>query len=304
MMDLLRLFAANLLPIFLIAAVGAVVAATLRLDARPLSLVTFHVFSPALVFTLIVHSTLDGAEVARMAGFATVAMGVPGLLALAYARAARLTRERTAALLLVVMFANAGNFGLSLVSLAFGPAALAHAAIYFATMVALTFTAGVVVASLGRADARTALAGVLRVPTVYAVVLALLMKAAGAVLPGPVDRSVGLLADAAIPAMLVVLGMQLHRNGRLRPEPGLAPALAFRLLAGPAAAVAVAPVFGLDGPARQAGIVQSAVPTAVVTTVLADAYGLEPSFVTQAVMVSTLLSPLTLTPLLAWLGAA
>jgi predicted permease len=37
--------------------------------------------------------------------------------------------------------------------------------------------------------------------------------------------------------------------------------------------------------------------------VLATEYNVEPSFVTAAVFTSTLLSPLTLTPLLAFLGA-
>jgi predicted permease len=44
-------------------------------------------------------------------------------------------------------------------------------------------------------------------------------------------------------------------------------------------------------------------PVAVLTTVLALEFEVEPSFVTAAVLITTLLSPLTLTPLLAILGA-
>jgi hypothetical protein len=39
------------------------------------------------------------------------------------------------------------------------------------------------------------------------------------------------------------------------------------------------------------------------TTVLATEYDIEPAFITTAVFTSTLLSPLTLTPILALLGA-
>jgi predicted permease len=53
----------------------------------------------------------------------------------------------------------------------------------------------------------------------------------------------------------------------------------------------------------QAGISESAMPTAVVMTVLATEYDIEPSFITTVVFMSTLLSPLTITPLLAYLGA-
>jgi predicted permease len=44
-------------------------------------------------------------------------------------------------------------------------------------------------------------------------------------------------------------------------------------------------------------------PTAVVTTILATEYDIEPGMITRGVVISTLISPLTLTPLLAWLGA-
>jgi hypothetical protein len=63
-------------------------------------------------------------------------------------------------------------------------------------------------------------------------------------------------------------------------------------------------LFSLEGAAFQAGITESAVPTAIMTTVLATEYNVEPSFVTTVVFTSTLLSPLTITPILYLLGAA
>jgi predicted permease len=63
------------------------------------------------------------------------------------------------------------------------------------------------------------------------------------------------------------------------------------------------PLFGLEGAARQAGILQSAMPSAVICTILASEYDVEPRFVNSVVFLSTLVSPLVLTPLLAYLGA-
>lgn len=53
----------------------------------------------------------------------------------------------------------------------------------------------------------------------------------------------------------------------------------------------------------QAGIVESGMPSAVLTTVVATEFDIEPSFVTGVVFLTTIISPLTLTPLLAYLGA-
>jgi predicted permease len=44
-------------------------------------------------------------------------------------------------------------------------------------------------------------------------------------------------------------------------------------------------------------------PTAVLTTVVAAEFDLEPEFVTGVVLATTVLSPLTVTPILALLGA-
>jgi hypothetical protein len=75
-----------------------------------------------------------------------------------------------------------------------------------------------------------------------------------------------------------------------------------RLLASPAIALLLAVPFGLSGVARQAGVLEAAMPAAVMTTVLAAEFQVEPEFMTAVVFTSTLLSPLTLTPLLAYLG--
>ena len=57
----------------------------------------------------------------------------------------------------------------------------------------------------------------------------------------------------------------------------------------------------MTGVARDVAIVVSAMPAAVVTTVLALEFDLDSAFVTSVVFVSTLLSPLTLVLLIAYL---
>ena len=118
----------------------------------------------------------------------------------------------------------------------------------------------------------------------------------------PVARAAGVLGDAAIPTFLVLLGMLLRRVNLRGNLPALSLAVAMRLLASPALAVLLVPLFGLTGIARQAGILEAAMPAAVMTTVLATEFEVEPEFMTAVVFVSTILSPLTLTPILAYLS--
>jgi predicted permease len=64
----------------------------------------------------------------------------------------------------------------------------------------------------------------------------------------------------------------------------------------------LAGLFGLHGAARQGNVLESAMPAAVATTVLATEYKLESSLVTAIVFLGTVLSPLTLTPLIVYLA--
>jgi len=57
----------------------------------------------------------------------------------------------------------------------------------------------------------------------------------------------------------------------------------------------------VSGSARQASVILASMPVAVITTILALEFDVAPAFVTSAVFLSTIFSPLTLTPLLAYL---
>ena len=302
-MHFLALFADNLLPIFLAAGTGYLLAATLKPEPRSLSHVAFYVFAPCLMFQIISDNELSAAVFLRVVGFALVVLLAGGALAALVARWAAWPRARASAFVLVVLLPNAGNFGLSANALAFGQEGLAYASLFFVTSSVLTFSIGVFVASVGRTSTRAALGGLWRVPALWAVALALVTVRAGWTLPSPVASTVHTLASACVPVFLVILGMQLHVSRARVPVRPLLGAVGLRLLGGPLLALLFAPLFGLDGALRQSAILQAAMPSAVVSTILAAEYDVEPGFVTSAVFFSTLLCPLTLTPLLALLGA-
>lgn len=300
-MELLRLFVDNLLPPLLVAAAGVALAATVRPDPRAVSHVGFSLFAPCLIFQLVMDNPMPAGALLRMFGFAFATLLALGAAAVGIARALRWPRPMTSALVLTAMLPNAGNLGLSANLLAFGQAGLTQASLFFLASSIVTFTLGVFVASLGRASLGQALIGLVRVPAIWGVVLAFVMTGNGLVLPGPVATSVRLLADACIPTFLVILGMQLYAARHVHPSRRIAMATGLRLVGGAAAGLLLAALFGLEGAARQAGVLQASMPTAVITVILATEYDVEPAFVTGVVLVSTLLSPLTLTPLMAFL---
>lgn len=300
-MELITIFANNILPILAVAGVGFALARYLRADVKTLSRITLYALTPCLIFDLLTTSQIGADELGRLLVFTVSTILGIGLLTWLIARGLRLERATVSALLIVVMFSNGGNYGLPLAMFAFGSAALARATIYFVISVILTYTVGIVLASSGRRSLREAVRGVFKIPTVYAAAAAIAVMIARIQLPAFVLRPVELLSNAAIPAMLLVLGMQLERAVRPQQPALVGLAVGLRLIAAAVLGLVLAHVVGLDGAARQAGILQASMPVAVVTTILAVEFQVEPTFVTSVVFLSTLLSPLTLTPLIALL---
>ena len=304
MSELFTLFFNNLFPILLSAGIGFALAKWLKINPRPLSQVVFYVFSPVLVFNLIRNSQLSNQDILRTLAFALVLMICIGLLTWLVGGVLRFERRMMAAVLITTMFMNAGNYGLPLTSFAFGTDALAFASIFFVISALFTNTVGIVIASSGSMSVIEATKGLIKFPAIYALAAGILFLQFGWELPTGLERTVSLLGNAAIPCMLVLLGMQLvnsRMGGHVRP---LIVASSMRLLVAPLLAYGLSLVFRMTGAAQQAVVLEAGMPVAVLTTILATEFDAEPTFVTTAVLVTTLLSPLTLTPLLAFLGAS
>lgn len=302
MSTLLPLFSNNLLPILLTAGAGLLISKTIALDARTISRITFYIFSPCLVFQLLTESQLNHGAILQMVGFAFSANLLVGLIAFIVVRALKMDKSISIAIILSAILTNAGNYGLSLNKFAFGDEALAYASIFFICSGIMVYTVGVAIASLGQAQVKDALLNLLKFPTMYALFLAIIFNFTGWHLPLFLQRSVDQLADGAIPTMLLVLGMQLgsaNITGKVGP---IALATGLRLVVAPIVAFGLSIPFGLQGSALQAGVTEASTPTAVMTTILATEFDTEPSLIATVVAVTTILSPLTLTPIIAILG--
>jgi len=299
--ELLTTFANNILPIFLISGTAYLIGKYLSIDSRSVGRLVFYFFGPVLVFNLITQSQLPFNEMLITAAYAAAVMITCGLLALLAGLALHLERRALIAVILVSMFANNGNFGLPLISFAFGPAALAHSSIYFVTSGIIVNSLGVLIASLGHTNIKNSMIGLLKIPAVYALTAALVIVRFNLTIPLPLERSISLVAGGTVPMMLVLLGLELQKAQWTRNLRGLALGTSVRLIAGPIIGLLLTSFFGMTGPARQGSVLEAAMPSAVINTVLATEYNLDSSLVTGTILVTTLLSPLTLTPLILFL---
>jgi predicted permease len=298
-----EIFSSVLLPLVLIASAAFALGRLMRLDPGPLARTSFYLFNPSLAFVTMASTVVSPGMLGRLALLKILVLAV--MIPLAFMLAGRLTLSGPAgsAFALAAGFANSGNFGLSVSEYAFGAAGLALAVICYVTDNVMINSVGVYLAARGRASVRRAFLQMFRNPALYAVPMGLAVRQLSVTVPLPLNRTLEMLSRAAVPTMLVVLGLQLARlplGSSNRTVIGLASVL--RLLVAPSLALLLSIPLGLTGLAQQVGVLQCAVPTAVTASVIADRFDAEPNLVAGAVLVSSVGSLITVTALLSWMS--
>ncbi|MEK7777531.1 MAG: AEC family transporter [Chloroflexota bacterium] len=286
------------LPVFIMAGVGVLASKTLHLDPKTPSRLALYVFSPILIFSSLYSSDIPFQDVRNL--FAFLVLWFPLLFAACWAVAwqIRLKGPARAAFLLSTLFQNAVNYGLPVTLYAFGQEGMQRALLFLAPQALLSGTLAIYVASSGTASGLKNIITVLRMPMFYATLGALAINPFHIVLPNLIATSLKTLADAAIPTMIMVLGIQL---ANVSIKDNLLPsvvATVVRLALSPALAFGVTLLLGVHGVTQKVVIVVAGMPTAVFTTILATEFDTQPRQVTNTVALSTAASLATITGLI------
>jgi predicted permease len=208
---------------------------------------------------------------------------------------------------LSAMFSSTAYIGLPLLLMIFGEAALVPGIIGAVITGALFLPIGIVLAELdkGRAKGSLTLApviGVLRSPLLLATAAGLAASAAGLVVPGPLAGFFELLGDAFVPCALFAAGLFMAGcsiEGEAREIGWLVVA---KLLLHPLITWWLAyRVFALEGILPAIAVLQAALPSGVPVFVLAQQYRTFVARSSAVIVLSTALSVVTLSALLALL---
>jgi malate permease and related proteins len=306
MLEILTAFSEVLLPVVVVVTLGYLIRRSYPLDARSLNRVSLYVLTPCFVFVTLLRTDVAGAEATRLTLQMVLVMVVTTLCAFVAAVPFRLSAHQRSGFLLTSTFMNSGNYGLSVSRFAFGEIGVQYAVIGYLTQAILAQTLAVYLASAGRASRRAAIGQVFRLPLIYAVLLAVglrflgirLDEANGALAVG-LYRGIRLVADAALPILLLILGTQLTNREPVAAAGALVMAAILRLLVSIPLGYGAGLLLGLIGLPLYVGTIQAAMPTAVNMIVLAVEFDAWPEFVSNGVIVTTIGSLVSLTILIA-----
>ncbi|MDW7710280.1 MAG: AEC family transporter [Deferrisomatales bacterium] len=290
-----------LLPIFVLVGAGAVFSRTLRPALEPLSQFALFLAAPALVFHALLSNPVSAAEVGRLLALMGLYTGLFWVIAEGVARCLGLTGGMRRAFALATVPMNVGNYGLPLVRFAFGAEAEPFSVLVFVIFNIPLTTWAIWLAAGGTFSSLRGLGATLRIPIFHATILAFALGALGWNVPSPIAKGVGLLAQGAIPVLLVILGMQLERTRIESFGPSLLAAVGLRLLLSPVLAWGLSTLLGFDGLERSVLVLQTSTPSAVLVLLYALRFECHPRWLASCIFVSTLGSALSLSAVLSFL---
>ncbi|MFB6172980.1 MAG: AEC family transporter [Haloarculaceae archaeon] len=313
-MSLTAAFTNAVLPILGVAVVGYLLALATDVDVGPINTLGLYVLVPALAFHSVATTDFGGGAVA------TLAVGVVSyaLLMIAVAWGVGKLTGRSGpllgALMLAAAFPNSGFVGIPLAEFAFGAVGRTTAVLYLTVQNLVVYTVGVYIASRGSDRAASdAVTEVFRLPLLYAVLAGGAARALGVAPPADaaVMQTVGLVGDAAVPVMLLVLGIQLAETDVAAVSRSVAPAV-LKLAVAPVVGVGLALALGFGDPTvARVFVLECATPAAVVPLALTIEYAGDvtvdgvsaPEYLGTTIFTTTVASVVVLTVLVAALQA-
>jgi malate permease and related proteins len=312
-MLIFTVFAQVLLPILIMFGAGWLLDRKWNVDLGTVVKLNLNLFVPAFIFYQLTTTKLRGGDALKAVGYTISVVVILFLIAAIVAKCQRASREQTRSLQIATIFYNSANYGIPLMHLAFpGPAEAMQVFVILVQNVG-NFTLGVFLVSSAKHTGFRALAPIFRQTSVWAVMIALTVRA----IFGPVQPDTENMRwlwvplkyfhDGLVAVALVTLGVQLSKSKAGAALPRLRWALGLRLLAGPVVGWALVPLFGFEGDLAKAMILSTAFPTAVNTALIAHEFKADTEYASGAVFWSTLFSMFTVTALIAllkWPGAA
>jgi predicted permease len=268
----------------------------------------FYLFSPAFIFVNLYETPLS-MNMLLIIIFCTVYLVINYIVASGVGKWRGYNASLTNAFKNALMFNNAGNIGLSLVTLVFstGPYLIGGETPFLneaqaSLIVVMVFTnvsintVGFYNAGRATMSAKGAIKKIFSMPAIYTMPLAIGLQLS------PVDPTAWFvwpalvyLKNALVAMALLTLGVQLSKTKIDFKNNRVYLAVFMRLIGGPILAMLLIAIFGFKGVVAQTLLIAYSVPTAVNTALIAVEFKSEEAYATQVVVTSTVFGALTLT---------
>ncbi|MEH6457817.1 MAG: AEC family transporter [Cocleimonas sp.] len=282
-----------LFPIFVLILIGYLYAKTRPIDMEFANRLNMDVFIPALLIDALSRKSFNLIDYQPLALAGITVVLLSGVLAWFIAKGFKLSVPMFVP---SMMFNNCGNMGLPLAILAWGNEALGAAVVLFLSSNLLHFTLGAYIVG-----GKISWWNLLKMPVNVATIIGLVISFTQWEIPATIHKPIEMLAQIAIPLMLVALGVRMTTVDLKAWRIGILGAIVCPL-------VSVIVAFGilffipLEPFQRVQLLMFAALPPAVLNYMFAEKYQQQPTEVASIVVVGNAFSIFVLSLMLLYLG--
>lgn len=290
------------LPIIALAALGFACQSWLKLDIGTLTRLQVNIVMPAFLVHYLSAGNQPLDVVVQIATLSVVQFLILIPLGWLLVLMLRMRGSLGPIMGLGTAYANVGFFGIPVTQLAFGSEYLLHQSVLTAMMTILVCTIGVWLLSPEGGGFTRKLRAAFETPLIPSVALGLMLRWLEVDLPPIASQPLQLLGAIFTPLALYTLGAQIAAANALRLE--LLPQtiiVVLKLLIAPLITLYLCRIMGVPGDVTAVMVVAAATPVGVLVTLFAAELKAEPQFIATATVITTALSPLTVT---AWVIAS
>ncbi len=282
----------TVIPVFSIILVGYTIGKIKKLDIQALIDVIVYISAPCLIFSSIASSDINLVDFTTIA---LAALAIILIMALFVFSILKITNSDKKGLYLPMVFGNTSYLGYPVALFAFGMDGLSRAVVYDMMNSLVIFSLGIYTV-----HHRNEIQEAFKVPLLYAVVIGLVVNLLKIPIPPLLFQPIEMIGMITIPLALLVLGYKLTEI-KISAAKTASLASVFRILGGFLVAFLLIKLFSIDGLVKDIIVLQAAMPSAVMSMILAAKYERDASLVASVVLITTVLSMITIPLILSYL---
>ncbi|MFH0768890.1 MAG: AEC family transporter [Chloroflexota bacterium] len=280
MIDILNI----VLPTFIVILIGYIFGKIGKLNMSAVVDIVIYVGLPALTFTSMLDKEVVLLDASKVWAAALIIMFGCGALAWIIFT---IIKQKHSGLYIPISIMNTVNIPFPIIYLTYGSEGLFAATLFYIPNVLLIYSLGVYIAS-GK-HWKESIKEVFRVPPIYAALLGLLLNLLGVEVPELIIQPLNFIGMMVIPLVLLVLGSNIA-SVRITSLSTTLLASFLRVGIGLLLGFLTVNLFNLTGVLRSVVILDSAMPAAVNSSILATKYKNEADLVSSVVLVTTIAS--------------
>jgi predicted permease len=273
-----------ILPTFIVIFIGYIFGKITKADMSTVLDIVIYVGLPALAFTSMLDKKIVLLDATKV--WAAAIMIMVGCGALAWI-IFKIIKQKHSGLYIPISIMNTVNIPFPIIYLVYGSEGLFAATLFYIPNVLLVYSVGIYIAS-GK-HWKESIKEVLKVPPIYAAIAGLLLNLFDVKVPELIINPLNFISMMVIPLVLLVLGSNLSRV-KIASLPTTFLASFLRLGVGLSLGFLAVNLFNLTGVLRAVVILDSAMPAAAMSSVLATKYKNEAELVSSVVLVTTIAS--------------